>query len=87
MDASTYSQTSIEKIAHTTGYSTLQLFISIKNYFEEAKETPIKSNLDQLIPTLMKKQNQQKIYNSKVSRLNFNIHLTIVQINLVEYYL
>ena len=61
MDASTYSWTSIEKTAHTTGYSTSQLFISIKRYFEEAKETPIKSNLDQLIPTLMK---------SKISRRN-----------------
>ena len=78
MDASTYSWTSIEKTAHTTGYSTSRWFISIKRYFEEAKETPIKSNLDQLIPTLMKKQNQQKKYDSKVSRLNFNIHLTIV---------
>ena len=60
MDASTYSWASIEKTAFITGYSTSRLFISIKRYFEEAKETPIKINLDQLIPTLMKKQNQQK---------------------------
>ena len=77
MDASTDSWTSLEEIAHTTGYFTSQWFISIKRYFEEAKETPIKSNLDQLIPTLMKKQNQQKKYDSKVKRLNLNIHLTI----------